>query len=228
MKLLAKKEITVLKAKETRMAQDEGLKLAKRVDSLREIQAEEEKSLKQFREKTISVINAEIVEQTTIRDLLKGEVAKLQDEKQEALKPLDEEWERVKSFKSELDSKELSLQKQGAELDAVSMQLHNETTEIRDEKQRIEHEKERTNQLLREADNQLTQNQQMVSETQKVRTEAETLKNILYNEIAQKELSFSSRDERQKIRDNEQDLREQELNQRETRLMDRENRLLKK
>lgn len=222
MKLLAKKEINVLKAKEQRLVQDEGLKLAKRVDSLREIASEEEQSLKQFRENTVAVINKEIVEQTQIRDSLKFEVSKLQEEKELALKPIVDEIDEL-----EQQRRLLLQERQRVDYRLVQASRHEEYVkslekENTDEKQRIEQERERTTQLLKDADNVLMQKQQLVVETQAIKTEAESLRNSLQNEIAQKELGFKNREESQKKRDQEQDTREKELNSREALLRDRE------
>jgi chromosome segregation ATPase len=65
MKLLDKKKIVEIKAKERQTEINEGIKLAKRIDSLREIQAEEEKSLAVFRNATLKKINDDIKEANT-------------------------------------------------------------------------------------------------------------------------------------------------------------------
>ncbi len=58
-KLLSKREIDVAKARDRQREIAEGTKLAQRVDGLRELAADEEKSLNDFRIKTLTAINEE-------------------------------------------------------------------------------------------------------------------------------------------------------------------------
>ncbi len=106
MRLLTKSEQVKAKATERNKEVQEGLKLAKRVDALREISAQEDKALKEFRKSSLVEISNEILKETKKRDVLLKEVDDLEDRKQEALKPLDSEWERLKLAKEELTHKE--------------------------------------------------------------------------------------------------------------------------
>ncbi len=102
MKLLPKSEIDKKKAAEQYTAVEEGLKLARRVDNLREVAADEEQSLSEYRIKTLTAIHEETKEAAEKRDSLQKEVADLEDRKREALKPLDQAWEDYKVAKLEL------------------------------------------------------------------------------------------------------------------------------
>jgi hypothetical protein len=74
MRLLKKSEVNERRVVEMRQQADEGLKLAKRIDALRETLAEEELSLRDFRNKEVSRINLEIEELTARRDALSREI----------------------------------------------------------------------------------------------------------------------------------------------------------
>lgn len=74
---------------------DEGAKLARRVDNLRQISAEEETRLEQFRKGQIEAIHQEISSLIGDRDALKGEIADLQQQRAEAMIPLDSEWDKI-------------------------------------------------------------------------------------------------------------------------------------
>jgi F0F1-type ATP synthase membrane subunit b/b' len=95
MKLLAKSDLVKAKAFDRQREMDEGLKLAKRVDTLREVAAEEEASLAKFRTTTLSVIGDEIIAITNKRDVLKQEVKSLEGRKVIALTPLVDEWSKI-------------------------------------------------------------------------------------------------------------------------------------
>jgi hypothetical protein len=60
MKLLQKSEINALKARDTNREISEGLKLSRRVDSLRELQQKEEVNLEKYRTETLKAIKEEL------------------------------------------------------------------------------------------------------------------------------------------------------------------------
>jgi len=109
MKLLTKSEQSKAKALEKNREIQEGLKLAKRVDALREISAQEDKALKEFRKNSLAEISKEISKEASKKEELEKEVKELEDRKTEALKPLDLEWDKVKVAKEELTRKEATL-----------------------------------------------------------------------------------------------------------------------
>lgn len=124
MKLLAKSDISKAKSVDRQREIDEGLKLATKVDALREISAQEEASLAKFRTETLWVIASEILSETTKRDELKAEVQVLEDRKVEALKPLTEELnkiavgkEHLAEVKSTLDSRQERIQEKERNLE---------------------------------------------------------------------------------------------------------------
>jgi len=91
MKLLTKSEQSKAKATEKQKEIQEGLKLAKKVDALREISAQEDKALKEFRKNTLAEIAKETLKESKKLDALKDEVKELEERKLEALKPLEAE-----------------------------------------------------------------------------------------------------------------------------------------
>lgn len=94
-RLLSKQDIQQAKARERQQEITEGVKLAQRVDSLRELQAEEEQALKKFRDETLTEIHKEITEKITERDSLIYELSRLKKDREEAIKPLTKEWEKI-------------------------------------------------------------------------------------------------------------------------------------
>lgn len=87
MKLLSKSQVNTAKAADRKQAIDEGLKLAKKVDNLREIAVAEEESLSKYRVKTLEALSSEITAKAYERDLLKVEVADLELKRSDALEP---------------------------------------------------------------------------------------------------------------------------------------------
>lgn len=108
MKLLPKSEIVRAKATAKKQEIDEGLKLARRIDNLREVAAQEEQNLARFRERELKRINGEITQQTAIRDGLKGEVGELRREKARGLKEVEQEWAAISQAQDRLQEREES------------------------------------------------------------------------------------------------------------------------
>ncbi len=74
---------------------DEGAKLAKRVDSLRELSATEEKNLLTFREQAMETVRAELKPLHQEKAVLLQEIRELAVQKKLLQVPLDEKWEEI-------------------------------------------------------------------------------------------------------------------------------------
>ena len=109
MRLLNKSEIATAKAQDRQIAITEGLKLATKVDNLREVSANEEATLSRYRVETLAEIQAEIAEKASARDELDAEVRVLENRKASALAPLTRHEEELKAYAEELAQKEASL-----------------------------------------------------------------------------------------------------------------------
>lgn len=100
--LLSKSEVDKRKALDRQREVEEGIKIAKRVDTLREVAAHEETSLTKFRVKTVEAIQAEIDEKIAERNQLENSNRSLREERIRLEGPLNlvQEWERVKEDKT--------------------------------------------------------------------------------------------------------------------------------
>lgn len=101
-KLLPKSEINRLKGVEKKIEIDEGMKLAKRIDGLREVMAETESSFEKFRVTRLSQIHEEITQELQKNEQLKQENKSLEETRARLKVPLDKEWERVNEESSSL------------------------------------------------------------------------------------------------------------------------------
>ncbi len=101
MRLLAKSEVAKGKALDKQREVQEGLKVAKRVDALRETAAEEEASLEKFRQKTLSTLHEQIAPLAKEKDELESKVKTLREERIRLEAPVDlrKEWELVEEGK---------------------------------------------------------------------------------------------------------------------------------
>jgi chromosome segregation ATPase len=120
-KLLPKHEVTRLQANERRVSIEEGLKLARRVDALRETIANEEASLASFRVSTLKAIHQETAEATKERDLVLSQVLSLRKELQEGHSSLDTRTSELELVKEALEARETVLNKRIAALDKLAI-----------------------------------------------------------------------------------------------------------
>lgn len=104
MKLFKKSEVSTLKANERLLEVQQGMKLSKRVDALREVVAAEEASLEAFRVKTVKAINDEIEQALATLTELRGDVKHLREEIADGTKILDKREEELTHRETELDA----------------------------------------------------------------------------------------------------------------------------
>lgn len=110
MKLLPKSEVEKARATDKKREIDEGMKLAQRIDNLRETAALEEGELEKFRKETIKTIHEDITTESQRLDELKKKVSDLETRRQEALKPIFEEQERLEQARKEHEETKLTLE----------------------------------------------------------------------------------------------------------------------
>lgn len=154
MKLLDKQEVNRLKGVERKLEVDEGVKLAKKVDALRELAAKEQTNLTKFRESSLAIVKAEIDEAIKKRDALRENIEVLTRQQQELRIPLDNEWNRVKLLSRELDKRAIELDEFNAVLTENEEFYFKRVEMLENDKQRIEnleYEVEGQVELAREA-----------------------------------------------------------------------------
>lgn len=103
-RLLDKKIVNAEVAAQTKQKIDDGIKLSKKVDAVRETLGEEEARLESFRKETIARIQKEIDTKFSEKDLLERGNIVLREERIRLLSPVDlrEEWEKLNKGKEEI------------------------------------------------------------------------------------------------------------------------------
>ena len=92
--LLSKREIDTAKAKDRSREIAEGLKLTRKVDGLRELQAEAEVTYEKFLSSTLQEVQRQIDAKITERDNLLSVINTKKAEWERLLQPLDKNWKR--------------------------------------------------------------------------------------------------------------------------------------
>lgn len=137
MKLLDKKAVTATLQTERKQQIDSGVKIAEKVDALRETMLTEEKRLGDFRRESVATVQADIEIKIRERDGIQDEMARRRSELVELNKPLDHAWEEVEKWKHWYEQKKTYIHQQQATMVRERNQLTDDTRENSAETQRI-------------------------------------------------------------------------------------------
>lgn len=222
MKLLPKHELDQQKATEQRRIVEEGIKIAKKVDSLREVRIEEEVALEKWRYQTIETIGKQIADAIERRDRATQEAAEAEQRRETALKPLDDERTAIVAERAvvERQGKEVSGREElvkdrefAAEALLERANFTNRDSELRDSVSRA---------WYQEAYERSEASKRVLAETSDLRAGAERYRRDVELELTHRVKTVVNRESRATVIETEQNARETALNTRETLLKDRE------
>lgn len=152
MRLLDKSAVQSHKAREQRQTIEEGVKLAQRIDNLREVAAQEEAALTKFRSETIAKIHEEIKAESAKKEHLTKEVRDLEKRRQNALEPLDQEEKKLQSERAAIESLRGETEAEKRAVEDSRAALDRATKQLRAKEQRVASERERSHAGLLAAD----------------------------------------------------------------------------
>lgn len=136
MRLLSKQDLNAKKAQEKRVEVEEGVKLAKKIDSLRQTLAEEELSLTTFRSKTVAAIHTEIALVAAQRDSLLSEVRTLRKEILDGHDAVDARKAELILYAEELGRQSDLLEKRIEALKKLTLSVKQDAKQAKEDRQR--------------------------------------------------------------------------------------------
>ena len=190
MKLVDKLKIAEDKSKERAKEVQEGVKLAKSVDLLRETYASEQEKLRLFRDSTLKSIKSEIDILLPKKNALNQEITTLEQERIRLSAPVDltEEWNKVKRDRKELNVFKDDIVNRETTLISRELQVEATTKDFFEREEKIKEDRILADRYVSEANTKFN--------------ESESIKSI-----AQKERDISNK----QIRDEEERLRIKEV-----------------
>lgn len=144
LRLLNKREVDKAKSIDRKREVDEGTKLAKRVDGLRETVSKEEKNLKDFRDKTVSEVMSELKTLSDRKEYLKSDIEELERQHIIAKFPLDKEWLKIKEKQEIMSDLEEKLSSKSDEIRQKFDELETREQVLQVEEQRISDDRNRS------------------------------------------------------------------------------------
>lgn len=222
MKLLAKSDIQKAKADEFRREREEGLKLARRVDALRQAQATEETALTKWRTDTLSQIQKEIKSLTEKKDSLSKEIKILEGKRKEALRPLDKEQESLEKQRVSLESQAESLKEREEKLlkEEKAVQKSKDVAAL--ELRKAVDERRRASDFLSETEYHAHEMQLALAETETLKDKALFFKETTEKELSERELSIAAKERSLSLKEENLDKKATALNKRIKQIEDRE------
>ena len=221
-RLLEKQEINSAKQEETRRSIDEVLKIDKGLGALRETRAKEEKDFKTFRDKTLLGIYEEASGLQEKNNALKLEVRDLEERKQKALIPLDEEWVKVREVSAIQGKQKIELDVQYATLYTEKKEIDKRINLLSVEEQRAKSDRERATAILGDAESKRRESQDILSNAERVKNEADSYYSKKTSEIVSRETYLDSREKDINARNEKLNEYAADLKIKEIQLIDRE------
>lgn len=163
MKLLDPRTINTNLTSQRKVDIDQGLSLARKIDTLRDTLAEEEKKLIHFREVTVKEVSEQINSKIKERDILEAENEVHRKTRAKLLKPLDEEWMIVKQEKEQIDLEKKKIESNKKQIAIYEQVVDNHLRELSieykrqsDTKEQIQKQAEQSSKILLEAQKRLS------------------------------------------------------------------------
>ncbi len=211
MKLLSKSEVAKAQADAKKREIDEGLKLARKVDNLREIKSQEEASLEKFRKERVAAINLELSELETKKETLIGENRQLERERKELLKPLDVEWENIHKGNAALAKREDAVSSREALVSEKEVKVQEKTQKTSKLLSDAILKDERTAELLKDADKASKEAHTTLKNAREIEAKALSLKKEVENELAERDRAMAVRERDFGFRNSSLEKRESDL-----------------
>ena len=226
-RLLTKPELQNQLSGERKMQIDEGLKIARHVDGLRETAAKVGVETEKFRTASVEQAKADVL-------VVLEEKRVAEEGRDEALAelavariPLDAEWERVRQEGAKVCEREDKVSNRETIVLVEEKDINDRKGAVALNEARVNDDRERARELLADAEN---LRQEATERRERAEAEAQNYERNNHTRelvLTNREEAASAQERRIAYRNEQQDKREQELNARETQLNDKEQTLLR-
>jgi hypothetical protein len=221
MKLLDKQSLMQQKSTERKLEIDEAVKLAKKVDALRETSASEESRLLKFRQESLKQTKLEIDGLIAQKTELEGKVSTLEAQRTELLKPLDAEWVKVQEKQAKLSELEGLLEKETLKLVNAEIEIESRLRELKTEESRIKDKEKATDDNYSDSLSDRFDAGKILIAAKELESEIKWVANIKNAELLVRENSVAIRERNTEIRTESLEKREIEQNNRERAINDK-------
>lgn len=221
-RLLKKDEIAKAKNADRALEIAEGVKLSRRVDSLRELQAKEEKSLEDFRKQSIETINAGIKELSLKKESILSEIKNLEEYRDDIKPSLEKKEAYLNDFEEKLIQKKDELNEKSILLDAREIKTKENLKKSEDYLSQAESRKEISEELHRNADTDRKEAQQTLSHARQIQQNTIVSAQDIEKKLIQRESDVSNRENICVAREKNIEKEEKFINEEKIRIADQQ------
>lgn len=217
MKLQSKSAVNSQVAEEKRKQISEGVKIAQKVDILRETLSDEEINFQNRKENMIATLKAEIDPLAREKQQLLEELPNLREQKCKLLEPVDltEARSKVRQEEKELKEREDSLVIREVKVSSQEKDLNDYNSELTLREKKIKVKEEENNQNLLESEEKLLELTQITNDIERYKVDVE-------KEISQRYEIIQGKERDYEIKKREIDIKENQNKKKERFLLDRE------
>lgn len=221
MKLLRKSEVLALKESERAREAAEGVKIARRVDELRELQTNTAKKLDDFRDSTLRVITEEIKSLGAKRDSLANEVSVLQKKYDALLPGIPLKREAIKKREEAIATQEQVILAKEESLRLQELDIYELKEAVKKNLAQAASTNESADNRLKDAFYKEGEASQALQRAQKVESNAVKAKEVQEMQLGERERAVARREGDFEIRVSIQEAKEREFEQERKKLEDR-------
>ncbi len=221
-KLLSKQEINQKQALQRHNEIEEGRKLAKRVDNLREIAVQEEASLASFRANTVKNINEEIKKATKEHEVVLAQVKELRGELETGFSELKKAERVLDLKKDDIVSREKQIEERIQLVKDREKKIKKDFDENTTIASRLEYANAQLLKVNMEADEKIQLATDMFEDATLRHNQVDRLYSRVMEELANKDIAIASKERDIIIRVGHLDERTEALRIKELNLIDRE------
>jgi hypothetical protein len=219
-KLLPKSEIIKAQNAEKSLVIAEGLKISRKVDSLRELKAKEEEALNKFRNESLSAITKEIADLLAKKESIQKEADDLRREMMTETALSKEERLNLEKLKAALEKKEKEIEEREHKVKLEEIDIAITIQETKDSLARAATHEEEANRLHIRASNDSIDSKNSLLEARKIREEAIKFRENAEKEIELKEKRIAAKEKELEKKEQENRQKEEELKIEKIRLAD--------
>lgn len=194
MRLLPKSEMAQRKNDARKQEIDEGIRIAKRVDAVRETLLNEEQSLEKFRRETVALIHQQIIDERKVLKSLQAKVKNLTVKREQLLIPLDKEWAEIQQVKEQIESEQKEIEKSWLAISKQEKTYNKLIQEATDSLVKTLQYEEYSRTNLKEVSDMNIIARQDAEESQKIKERTYALHDAMVKELKQRDSQLASRE----------------------------------
>lgn len=221
MKLLSKLDVTRAKVNERKIDIEEGAKLARKIDTLRETSSREQDNLKKFKDESVKELHKEVLSKQAEIEELNRIIEVKKKVKEELEKPLTDEWQKINDAIAELEKKRKQVESDKITNEKWYLELGEKNNELKKEKHTIQSKEIYLDKQINEAVENNNKSKESLKRQQESEERIKLAESELIKVIEKREVAVAIRETEAKLKEESNKRWESELINKDKEIKDR-------